>query len=239
LREEWVFLIELQESDSAISKINARKKELPDKLARLESEISAMRKVVDETRTRLDDLQKRRSDKENRLKKEGDALRKAKDRLSEVKTNKEYQAVLKEIETLESINDRIESEIITVLEDVDRLKAEYQTIENDYRVNCEKHEEEKKQVEEDIALLDTKLADAQKRNQDVRRKLQPDLLKKYEMIKQLHKGLAVVSVWKEVCGGCHMNIPPQLYIEMQKNTEIIRCPNCSRFLYRRVSEKND
>ncbi len=59
-----------------------------------------------------------------------------------------------------------------------------------------------------------------------------ETISKYEMIKHLHRGVAVVSVWKEVCGGCHMNIPPQQYNDMQKNMEIVHCPNCSRFLYR-------
>jgi predicted nucleic acid-binding Zn-ribbon protein len=41
----------------------------------------------------------------------------------------------------------------------------------------------------------------------------------------------VVAVWKEVCDGCHMSIPPQLYNELQKSNELITCPSCSRIIY--------
>lgn len=232
MREELVLLIELQKSDSAMSRIHARKKELPERLAKIEKDFRAVQELVDEARNRLDALQKDRSDKEGRLKKDGDTLRKAKDRLNEVKTNKEYQAVLKEIETMESMSGRIEDDIIALLEDIDRIKAECQAKEADLRTTCGQFEEEKKQIEEEIASLDTQLADLQTKNQELRKKIPPEMLKKYEMLKHLHRGVAVVSVWKEVCGGCHMNIPPQQYNAMQKNMEIVHCPNCSRFLYR-------
>ncbi|MDA8136352.1 MAG: C4-type zinc ribbon domain-containing protein [Desulfobacteraceae bacterium] len=31
--------------------------------------------------------------------------------------------------------------------------------------------------------------------------------------------------------GCFMNIPPQLYIEVQRGKSLISCPQCSRILY--------
>lgn len=232
MREELVLLIELQKSDSAMSRIHVKKKELPERLAKLEEEFRAVQSLVDETKNRLDALQKDRAEKEGRLKKDGDALRKAKDRLNDVKTNKEYQAVLKEIETMESMSGRIEDEVISLLEDIDRIKAECQEQETGLQAHCGRFEEEKTQIEGEIASLDAELADIQAQNQELRKKVPPEMLKKYEMIKHLHRGVAVVSVWKEICGGCHMNIPPQQYNEMQRNMEIIHCPNCSRFLYR-------
>jgi predicted nucleic acid-binding Zn-ribbon protein len=51
--------------------------------------------------------------------------------------------------------------------------------------------------------------------------------------------LAVVSVWKEVCNGCHMNLPPQLYIELQKSFELHSCPNCNRIIYWYNQERHD
>jgi predicted nucleic acid-binding Zn-ribbon protein len=44
-------------------------------------------------------------------------------------------------------------------------------------------------------------------------------------------GIAVTEVKGEVCQGCNMNIPPQLYVEIKSNEEIIQCPQCHRILY--------
>jgi len=44
-------------------------------------------------------------------------------------------------------------------------------------------------------------------------------------------GVAVTTARNELCSGCDMNIPPQLYVEIRKNEEILQCPQCRRILY--------
>ena len=56
-----------------------------------------------------------------------------------------------------------------------------------------------------------------RKSDELRKKIPAELLRKYEQIKNAGRGVAVVSVWKEVCDGCHMSIPPQLYNELQKS----------------------
>ncbi len=61
--------------------------------------------------------------------------------------------------------------------------------------------------------------------------LKPDLLRRYEMIKGRRNGIAVVSARNSICSGCNMNLPPQLYNELQRSEELICCPNCNRIIY--------
>jgi len=58
-----------------------------------------------------------------------------------------------------------------------------------------------------------------------------ELISRYERIKKRNKGIGVTFVWKAVCNGCHMNIPPQLYNEVQRSEELFSCPNCNRIIY--------
>jgi len=51
------------------------------------------------------------------------------------------------------------------------------------------------------------------------------------MIKARRNGIAIVAVSRGICSGCHMNIPPQLYNELQRSEQILCCPNCNRILY--------
>ena len=66
-----------------------------------------------------------------------------------------------------------------------------------------------------------------------------DLLGRYDRIKQRNQGIGVTPVWKGVCGGCHMNIPPQLYNELQRSEALLICPNCNRIMYFHDREKTD
>jgi uncharacterized protein len=231
LKKQLSYLIELQELDLIIGRISVKKKELPEKVARMHEEFAANAAILEESRKKFDELNKRHSEKEDKLKKGIDTLKKTKDRLLEVKTNKEYQAILKEIETIEKKNSEVEDEIISALEEIDNIRVILKAKEKDFEANRLQFEKEKNRTEDEIGQLDVDLSASQQKSDDLRRKIRSELQKKYETIKGARNGLAVVSAWKEVCGGCHMNIPPQLYIELQRSTELLSCPNCNRIIY--------
>ena len=232
MQEQLVLLIELQKGDSAAGTLTARKTKLPEKIAELEGELAAFTATVEELRKKQEDLTKRQRERESDLKKGQDTLKKAQDRLTEVKTNKEYQAVLKEIEVLKEKNSGTEDDIISALEEADRARGEVTVKEAAFVEYRRRYDEERQKLEEELDSLDAELLARRQKNDEIRKQIGADLLKRYEAIQVVRNGLAVVEVWKEVCRGCHMNIPPQLYNELQKATELISCPNCNRIIYR-------
>ena len=66
-------------------------------------------------------------------------------------------------------------------------------------------------------------------------KLKPEipaeLLKKYQFLRANRAGVALAPVNRGTCQVCHMNLPPQLYIDLQRNEQMIHCPNCQRIIY--------
>ena len=231
LREKLALLIELQKMESAAGRITARKKDLPVQLDELETKFMGFSAVVESQREQLEDLRKRRKEKDNQLRMGQETLKRTRERLLEVKTNKEYQSILKEIETLETKNSHMEDEIISLLEELDVFEKGVKTKEADLDVQRRRYEEDKAKMEEELNSIAKELDLCARKGGEIREKIPADMLRKYEQIKNATRGVAVVSVWKEVCGGCHMSIPPQLYNELQKSQVLITCPNCSRIIY--------
>ena len=231
MSEQLLLLIELQKDDLTAGRINIKKRELPEKLMKLDDAFQAFSTSLEEEKKNLDEFHKRHREKESKLKSSQENLKKTKDRLLEVKTNKEYQAILKEIETIEKKKSDTEDEIIVCLDEVDHREKTLREKEEEFRGYRLRYETQKRKMEEDIANLDAELVAAQQKIREIRKQLPEYILKKYEMIKGLNNGLAVVSVWKEVCNGCHMNIPPQLYNDLQRSTDVLSCPHCSRIMY--------
>jgi len=238
LKEDLQLLIELQKSDSDATRIRMKKKEVPERIARLEESYQALQQKMDDFRSHLEDLKKHHREKEDSLKKGQDGLKKAKERLESVKNNKEYQAILKEIENLDRKNGDIESEIIVLFDEIDKENSELKLHEKDFAEQTNRYQSERNVLEEEMKSLDESIAECQERNGRIRSSIRDDLLRKYEAIRNLHKGVAVVSVWKEVCNGCHMNIPPQMYNELQKATALMSCPHCNRIIYWESQEEN-
>lgn len=217
--------------DSIVGRIVLQKRELPEKIAKMDEELAAFTNERDEGKKKLEELNRLQNEKDDKLKKGIDTLKKTKDRLLEVKTNKEYQAILIEIETLEKKNSSVEDEIISGLEEIDHMRAEVKARDKNFEIHRRKYEEDRKKIDKEIGELESDLAEAEKRTDTLRKQITERLLKRYETIKGRRNGVAVVSVWKEVCAGCHMNIPPQLYIELQKSEELLSCPNCNRIIF--------
>jgi predicted nucleic acid-binding Zn-ribbon protein len=231
LREQLVLLIELQKMESAAGRVTARRKDLPIQMGELEKEYTELSAVVEARREELEALRKRRKEKDKQLQMGQETLKRTRDRLLEVKTNKEYQSMLKEIETFETKNSHVEDEIISLLEELDVFEKEVKKKGEDLDVQRRRYEEEKVKMEEELDSIAKELDGCARKSEAIRKKIPAELLRKYEQIKTAMRGVAVVSVWKEVCGGCHMSIPPQLYNELQKSTVLITCPNCSRIMY--------
>jgi hypothetical protein len=231
LKEQLVRLIELQKMESAADEIQAKKKNLPVRMNELEQEYKSVCDVVEAQREQAESLRKRRREKDSQLQTGQESLKRARERLFEIKTNKEYQSMLKEIEIFEGKNSRMEDEVISLLDELDRLETALKIQEEDLEARRRRYEEGRRKLEEEIHSLAKGLEGCVRKSAEIKKKIPLEILRKYEKIKGAGRGLAVVAVWKEVCGGCHMTIPPQLYNELQKTNALITCPNCNRIIY--------
>lgn len=231
MREQLVLLIELQKMESAADRIGVQKRDLPIRITELDAEFQVVCAVAEKEQEELENLKKHKREKDGLMQKGQETLRKAKERLSEVKTNKEYQSILKEIETIEFKNSQLEDEAISLLDVIEGREKEVKTKKEALEGVRLRHEEDKAELEKEFQSLAGALEESQKKSDVLKKQIPADMLRKYEQIKNAGRGVAVVSVWKEVCGGCHMSIPPQLYNELQKFKSLMTCPNCSRIIY--------
>ena len=232
MNKNLMHLIALQKIDTETQKVLQSRKDLPLRLARLDTDFAAVREALEEERNRLEVKNQTHQELEEALKKGMEQLRKTRDRIHEVKSNKEYQAVLKEIETLEQKHGIVEDKIITILEEIDAMKTSLAIREGEFQASGRRYEEERERLEKRIGSIESQLQERQRQGESLREKIPKNVLKRYDMTKNVNQGLAVVSAWKETCDGCHMSIPPQLYNELLEDTEeLIMCPNCRRIIY--------
>ena len=237
MKENLLLLIKLQECDSQLVKLSAKRKKLPDDIDKLDKEFSSFKEGIEKNKIKYDELKARHTESENKIKKLDESMVKTKERMLEVKNNKEYQAMLKEIGIAESSRGDIETLIISILEELDKLSILVKKDDETLKQSRNKYEQEKKIIEDDLNTIDADVVDWEKKRIDLQKSVSDDLLARYEKIKKRNKGVGVISVWKAVCNGCHMNIPPQLYNELQKSNELLSCPNCNRIIYFQDMEK--
>jgi len=231
LKTQLELLVRLQSCDSAILKAQKIQENHPREIKRLEEALERERQAVHDQENRFEEVKKKRIAKEQDLALEEEKVNKAKQRLTTVKTNKEYQASLKEIEATERQNSKIEEEILTIMEEADTLTIKHEKTEEHFKLTEKEAEEEKRKLEKQIIECTQKIEEQQKMKEALIAQIKPEVLDRYQRIKQKRPELTVVAVENSCCRGCNMNVPPQLFNEVKKCQKIIVCPHCSRILY--------
>ena len=231
MEERLNLLIQLQEIDGAIRARQDEKKRLPELLAALERKSEANKAELDSVREALETAQKTKRDRDRDLEQGTQKVEKLKARTPDIKTNKEYTALLKEIETAEQESKAIEEDILKLMEKIDAAAAEIKTAEARSAQEAAAIDAERKQFEESMAKLEGELAADGRVRDEIASRIDAALLAKYQKRYVAQGGRVVVEARAESCSGCFMSIPPQIFVNVKKNTEIITCPNCQRILY--------
>jgi predicted nucleic acid-binding Zn-ribbon protein len=224
-------LWELQKIDLTLRKIKEEKDRFPKEIKKLDERQGIEKEKIQKEREKIESLEKERRQKERHLSTEQEKIKRSEGRMFEVKTNKEYQALLSEIEAIKEATSRVEEEILQILEEIDEVKKDLSKREKEVTTTLEKIEREKKKIQEKMDQDDGLWKEQKERREVLSKKLESNLFKLYNTLKEKRQGVGVVNVRDETCQGCFVNIPPQMFIEVQKTNSIIRCPNCNRILY--------
>jgi predicted nucleic acid-binding Zn-ribbon protein len=231
LRDQLELLWEIQKIDLDLKHIKEGRERYPKEIKKLDDKRNIEKEKIQKEKEKIEVLEKERRQKEGRLNLEQEKIKRTEGRMSEVKTNKEYQAILSEIEAIKEASSREEEEILGVLDEIDELKKDLSKRERELAVILEKIEAEKKMIQERMVQDDEVWKKQIERREALSKQLESKLHKLYNTLKEKRQGVGVVSVKHETCQGCFVNIPPQMFIEVQKNNALIRCPNCNRILY--------
>jgi len=224
-------LIDLQRVDARIAGLEAELAKLPTEIAAVHNAVEEARKSVETGKARLDTARKNQRAKEkdlddNRLKRQ-----KYEGQLYQVKTNKEYSAVLVEIEEVKQETARVEEEVLTLMELQDRLAVEVKDAEARYKERAARGKGEEVTLRERLKDVETELALVRGERQELTRTLPPLVLSDYDKILR-NRGVAVAEVTKpNFCGGCRVTITPQRLQELRQQNALIHCESCGRYLY--------
>ena len=231
MRDQLELLWELQKIDLLLKTIKEERDRYPKEMKKLDENQVIEKERIQKEREKIESLEKERRRKEGNLNLEQEKIKRAEGRMFEVKTNKEYQALLSEIEAIKEANSREEEEILQVMDEIDELKKDLSKREKEMAITMEKIEAEKRKIQEGMAQGDAVWKKQLERREVLSKQIESKLFKLYNTLKEKRQGIGVVSVKQETCQGCFVNVPPQMFIEVQKNNSLIRCPNCNRILY--------
>ena len=229
--ESFKLILAIQSIDTRRDEIRRETERIPKEIQRLRDDLDLLKKSMEQGRTDLEELKKSRLSFEGELEEVEAKLKRSKAKLNDVKSNKEYQAVLKEIDELKAIASQKEEVVIEWMEDIEIQEKGCADDTVRWEQSLGEYEKEEKRVSQIMEELQKEVHSLSDRRRTLSEKANKDLLSRYEALRANLRNQVVVPVIDAICQGCHLGIPPQQYNNLIKGDSLESCPNCNRIIY--------
>jgi predicted nucleic acid-binding Zn-ribbon protein len=230
--EQIVTLVKLQKMDTETQKLQSFLKEIPVRIGILDERLEKFGRSIEEGENLISELNKKYRTDESDAQMNLGKIQKSQEKLRSVKTNKEYQSSLKEIEDIQLKNSKIEDEMLEFLEQIERAEKDLNERKQRYQQIVDDTNQEKDSIKRDTEQCKQKLAQLESDHNVVTDALDSTILDIYYRVKKKQSdAVAIAEVKDEVCQGCNLNIPPQMYIDLQHRNSLKNCPSCERIIY--------
>jgi predicted nucleic acid-binding Zn-ribbon protein len=228
-------LIALQDIELKIASLQKQVADIPGKTQAFENELRRVQSEHQDRIALMKDLGNKRRTLEGQVDLSRAKLSKLKDQLMSVKTNKEYTAMLHEIQGAEEQIRGEEDKILEVMEQMENMELDLKGAEREMLKKNAELKESIRLTVESAPLLEAELARLIDHRKSTESQIGTELLSRYRRIANARKGVALAEAKDELCSACHVRIRPQMYAELLRTENIHACDSCSRILFSRES----
>jgi predicted nucleic acid-binding Zn-ribbon protein len=225
--------------DIQLQEIHELKGDLPATVAELEAKVNELQSRLKELEKTMKQAKVDREKADDEILGSAEKIEKYKGQQLQVKSNKQYDALTKEIETtqersikLQKDMELLEGKIQLSKTDADAIKAQLEEISADY-------DERKKELKEVNKEHEKEELKFRHEREKLLARIDKEDLDRYERIQKAKGGTAVVPVKRGACGGCFSRVPPQKMLEIRQNNRLFMCEHCGRILVSdQITEKS-
>jgi predicted nucleic acid-binding Zn-ribbon protein len=236
-RDHLLSLLRIQELALEIARANETLEHAPQRIEQIEGQFRERNAEYVALKERHDELDADQRTRSGELTELEARRKKFMEDLMEVKTQREYAAMLKEIDSVKAqISDHEES-ILKDMEEIEKLKVELET-------NSEHIEKEREAVDKERAEVEAEAASARElieakgsERAGFESKLPAEMLKTLRRLEPTRQGIFLTKAENATCQSCFVRVRPQMFQEIRQAQVVHTCGNCRRFLYYEPSLK--
>lgn len=237
MRNKLRSLYELQEMDLRIDGLDGEKAQLLREVAVLEATLAESRRKIEERKQDAQTLEEEKTGLEAGLATENDNINRSETNLKEIKTQKEYQAVSKEISGAKKLISELEDQILQKINALEEVNGDISRRESDLAELEANVATQQAEVKQKVDELEARIAADVATRETTIGTLPASVIKRYTRLRDQRRGVAVVEAREGNCTGCNMHLPPQLYNTLFREDDVITCPHCQRILVMRPQQQ--
>lgn len=231
MRNELELLLKLQVIDYDLGELERSKDYLPDMMENLNREIEDATKSVVETEAALEEAKLARKTLEIEVKAREAELQKYQQQMMSIKTNKEYDALVAEIDSIKEVISSGETELLELMERIERLEKEKVANHEKEASIVENNKKQLVVLQEKMDSIGDKVRDKKNERGEVLDGIPRRIMSIYERVRKGRGGRAVVIVKKKACSSCFKALTPKKAQEIKRADKVLTCDHCGCLLY--------
>lgn len=224
-------LIKLQRVDDEILQLQKVLQEAPQKVAQLQERLEVQQNQRDELQDKIKMLHEQEKKLTREIEQDNTKIKKSKNKLMMVENSREYHAMMREMDNLEKTNRMREEDKLALDEELASQKNLLSSVESELEKKQQEFQEMQTNLDVQLDKAQNRLQELELEREQAKQEVPKPILSRYEFIRSRLNNPVIVSVEEGVCTGCHISIPPQSFIELQKGEQILSCPNCQRLIF--------
>jgi uncharacterized protein len=238
MQSDLELLLKLQVIDYDLGELERSKEYLPDMMGNLHREVHETQGKLQEARELLQQAQLKQKNLELETKTKESDLGKYQQQMMTIKTNKEYDALVAEIDSIKSGISARETELLETIDAVATLEKEIAALQEKDAQIGENNAKQLAILQEKVDSIGAKVAEKEAERKAVVNAVSRPTLMIYERIRRGKGGSVVVVVKKRACSACYKALTAKKVQEIKRNDRIETCDNCGCLLYWDESESN-
>ena len=233
MREQISTLLVLQEIDKQIVAEKKLQEKLPFQIREIENVITDIKRKLQKKKENFKDLQLKIKRKEIDTKTVNTKIEKHQDELygGKVTDIKELKQLQKVIELLKVDRDKVEEDLLLLMEKEDDLRKDLIESEAELTKADGNLKQKQKEVEQQELEIKKQIEEKNKERAEIIKKVNDnELMNLYQLLWKDKEGKVVVEVDGPTCNGCNLSLPSDVIYHLQRDDILITCPNCNRIL---------
>ena len=234
-------IVELQAALHQLREAERRLHGIPDWMRELHEEHASSKAEIEEIDRSVEEAAKERRTAEAAAADAQEKLKKYQQQINRVSTQREYGALLQEIDTVKAQITGSEEKALSLLERHEQVQKELQGRRDTFRELDERYAAELARWEAEKPGVAQQVADLKTRIAELRGKLPRGVVSQFERILERYPGGALASIrlierpgrtqreWH--CSACNYRVRPQSVVEIRNGTSLVQCDSCKRILY--------
>jgi uncharacterized protein len=224
-------LLVVQDRDRRLAELKAEAARIPVELAAAQKRLADELAKLETAKTELKRIESQRKQLEVEADSKRQQILKYRTQLGQIKSNTEYQALLKEINKAEADIRQVEDVELELMDKLDKLQPALKQEQAQLKDLTGKAEAGKNELQKRAALIETEAGQLRGEREKLAASVDADVLSRYDRLLRSKGDLAIVPIKHGNCGGCHLNLPPQIVHTAKGEVELASCSYCGRILY--------